>query len=84
MVNNMINIDYRMFFVHRVIFGFWTLRRSIAPARDQWNIWPPNNYEYEVRWYWRKWQNRFPSRKIPWHRCWDWRNLKVLPEKEND
>ncbi len=73
-----------MFFVHRVIFGFWTLKRSspnngVFP-KNHWSIWPPDNYVYNVRWDW-SWK-QFPNRKIPWHRCWDWRkkNAATMPK----
>ena len=69
----MININWRMFFVHRVIFGFWMLKHGtgVVPDKMPWNIWPPTEYEYEIRWDW-NWKN-LNYRRVPWHRCWDWR-----------
>ena len=65
MLVQMIKINWGDFFAQNVVFGIWTTRRSSLTKGKQWS--------HSCTWDWAHWENRFPNRKIPWHRCWSWK-----------
>ena len=57
----MLKINFKMFFAHRVIFGFWVVRQPDTVPGG-----------YNIRWDW-NWQDGiYFTKKLPWHRCWVW------------